>query len=117
MQRLVRPPRTNCPNLKDRRRFHAADIVACYDKRWSTETSYCELKQSMLGMALTLRFQFELHWAAVVRAFGKLPSYIKHWRLRLVTILKQQRPGRSYDRAVKARPQRYNVRFLKRDLN
>ena len=151
-------------SLMDRRRFRAADIVAYYDKRWSIETSYRELKQSMLGMALTLRsktvtgvyqeiwgtltaynlirleiakaalaakcepqqvsfvrafhiVQFELHWAAVVRAYGKLPSYMKHLRSRLVSVLKEQRPGRSYDRAVKARPQRYTVRFLKRDLN
>jgi len=151
-------------SLTDRRRFHAADIVSCYDKRWSIETSYRELKQTMLGMALTLRsktvvgvyqeiwgtltaynlirleiakaalaakceptqvsfvrafhvIQFELHWAAVVRAYGKLPSYMRHLRERLVSILKEQRPGRSYDRDVKARPQRYAVRVLKRDLN
>jgi hypothetical protein len=151
-------------SLTDRRRFHATDVVACYDKRWSIETSYRELKQSMLGMALTLRsktvagvyqeiwgtltaynlvrleiakaalaakceptqvsfirafhvIQFELHWAAVVRAYGKLPSYMKHLRQRLVSLLKEQRPGRSYDRAVKARPQRYIIRVLKRDLN
>jgi hypothetical protein len=151
-------------SLTDRRRFRPADIVACYDKRWSIETSYRELKQSMLGMALTLRsktvdgvyqeiwgtltaynlvrleiakaalaakcaptqisfvrafhiIQFELHWAAVVRAYGKLPAYMKHLRQRLVNLLNEERPGRSYDRAVKARPKRYAVRVLKRDLN
>jgi len=151
-------------SLMDRRRFRAADIVACYDKRWSVETSYRELKQSMLGTALTLRsktipgiyqeiwgtltaynlirlemakaaleakcdparisfvrafhiIQFELHWAAVVRAYGKLPSYMKHLRGRLVSILNVERPGRSHDRAVKAKPQRYTVRVLKRNLN
>lgn len=151
-------------SLTDRRRFKSSDVVACYDKRWSIETSYRELKQSMLGMALTLRsktvtgvyqeiwgtltaynlvrleiakaaltakcaptqisfvrafhvIQFELHWAAVVRAYGKLPAYMKHLRARLVNVLKEERPGRSYDRAVKARPQRYAVRVLKRDLN
>lgn len=156
--------RTLLTSLRDRRRFRAADIAACYDKRWSVETSYRELKQSMLGMALTLRsktidgiyqeiwgtltaynlirleiakaalaakceptqvsftrafhvIQFELHWAAVVRAYGKLPAYMKHLRARLVALLKEQRPGRSFDRAVKARPQRYTVRVLKRDLN
>lgn len=156
--------RTLLTSLRDRRRFRAADIAACYDKRWSVETSYRELKQSMLGMALTLRsktvagvyqeiwgtltaynlirleiakaalaakceptqvsftrafhiIQFELHWAAVVRAYGKLPAYMKHLRARLVGLLKEQRPGRSFDRAVKARPQRYTVRVLKRDIN
>lgn len=151
-------------SLKDRRRFKASDVVACYDKRWSIETSYRELKQSMLGTALTLRsktvngvyqeiwgtltaynlirleiakaalaakcaptqisftrafhiIQFELHWAAVVRAYGKLPAYMKHLRQRLVNVLNEERPGRSYDRAVKAKPQRYTVRILKRDLN
>lgn len=151
-------------SLTDRRKFPAADIIACYDKRWAIETSYRELKQSMLGIALTLRsktidgvyqeiwgtltaynlirleiakaalaakceptqvsfvrafhiIQFELHWAAVVRAYGKLPAYMKHLRERLVSLLKEQRPGRKFDRAVKARPQRYTVRVLKRDLN
>jgi len=151
-------------SLMDRRRYRATDVVACYDKRWSVETSYRELKQSMLGTALTLRsktiagvyqeiwgtltaynlirlemakaalqarcdpakisfvrafhiIQFELHWAAVVRAYGKLPAYMKHLRVRLVSILNAERPGRSYDRAGKARPQRYTVKVLKRNLN
>lgn len=42
-------------SLLDRRRFKPADIVACYERRWQVETSYRELKQSMLGMELTLR--------------------------------------------------------------
>jgi hypothetical protein len=40
---------------RDRRRYRAADIVACYERRWSIETCYRELKQTMLGTALTLR--------------------------------------------------------------
>ncbi|MGF6261981.1 hypothetical protein OKW49_002909 [Paraburkholderia youngii] len=45
-------------SLTDRRRFRAADIVSCYERRWQIETtSYHELKQSMLGMELTLRSQ------------------------------------------------------------
>jgi IS4 transposase len=32
-----------------------ADIVACYGRRWQIETSYRELKQSLLGVELTLR--------------------------------------------------------------
>ncbi len=42
-------------SLGDRRRFKPADIVACYERRWQIETSYRELKQSMLGMELSLR--------------------------------------------------------------
>lgn len=42
-------------SLTDRKRFKAADVVACYSRRWQIETSYRELKQSMMGMALTLR--------------------------------------------------------------
>jgi len=42
-------------SLIDRKKFKAAEIVACYSHRWQIETSYRELKQSMMGMALTLR--------------------------------------------------------------
>lgn len=42
-------------SLRDRRRYKPTDIAACYDKRWGIETSYRELKQTMLGTALTLR--------------------------------------------------------------
>lgn len=42
-------------SLGDRRRFQSADIVACYERRWQIQTSYGELKQSMLGSELTLR--------------------------------------------------------------
>jgi hypothetical protein len=41
--------------LFDRRRFRAQDLADCYRRRWEIETSYRELKQSMLGEALTLR--------------------------------------------------------------
>jgi hypothetical protein len=44
-------------SLLDRRRFKAADLAECYRRRWEIETSYRELKQSMLGTALTLRSQ------------------------------------------------------------
>lgn len=49
--------RTLLTSLSDRQRFKAADIVSCYERRWQIETSYHELKQSMLGMELTLRSQ------------------------------------------------------------
>jgi hypothetical protein len=44
-------------SLMDRRRFRASDIAACYLRRWEIETSYRELKQTMLGGPLTLRSQ------------------------------------------------------------
>jgi len=44
-------------SLMDQRRFRAADIAACYQRRWEIETSYRELKQTMLGGPLTLRTQ------------------------------------------------------------
>ncbi|KAF3462302.1 transposase [Ralstonia solanacearum] len=40
-------------SLTDRRRFKPSDLAACYSRRWQIETSYQELKQSMLGMELT----------------------------------------------------------------
>jgi len=149
-------------SLRDRRRYRPADIAACYARRWSIETSYRELKQSMLGAALTLRsktvegiyqeiwgtltaynlirleiakaalavkcepsevsfirafhlIQFELHWAAVTRSYGKLPQSMRHLRERLVSLLNEERPGRKFDRAVKGRPRKYDVRVLKKN--
>jgi hypothetical protein len=151
-------------SLFDRKRYKATDIADCYTRRWQIETSYRELKQTMLGMALTLRsrtidgvyqeiwgaltaynlirlemakaalevkcepteisfirafhvIQYELHWAAVTRAQGKLPSLLQRLRQRLVSLIKEERPDRHFDRAVKSLPKRYAVRVLKRDLN
>ena len=148
-------------SLRDRRRYTAADIARIYERRWGIETSYRELKQTMLGTALTLRsktvdgvyqeiwgtligynlirleiakaaltvkceptevsfirafhlIQFELHWAAVTRSYGKLPASMKHLRERLVSLLNDERPDRKFDRAVKAKPQRYAVRVLRK---
>jgi IS4 transposase len=43
-------------SLHDRKRYTASDIAMLYAKRWRVETSYRELKQTMLsGSALTLR--------------------------------------------------------------
>ena len=58
-------------SLMDRRRFSAADIIACYNRRWEIETSYRELKQSMLGCALTLRSRlpqgvYQEIWGALI---------------------------------------------------
>jgi hypothetical protein len=148
-------------SLRDGRRYKPADIARCYERRWGVETSYRELKQTMLGTALTLRsktvdgvyqeiwgtligynlirleiakaaltvkcdptevsfvrafhlIQFELHWAAVTRSYGKLPASMKHLRERLVSLLNDERPDRKYDRAVKARPNRYAVRVVRK---
>jgi hypothetical protein len=148
-------------SLRDRRRYKPADIANCYTRRWGIETSYRELKQTMLGATLTLRsktvdgvyqeiwgtliaynlirleiakaalvvkceptevsfirafhlIQFELHWAAVTRSYGKLPASMKHLRERLVSLLNDERPDRKFDRAVKAKPQRYATRVLRK---
>lgn len=42
-------------SLTDRQAFKADALIACYSRRWRIETSYRELKHSMLGSALTLR--------------------------------------------------------------
>jgi hypothetical protein len=146
-------------SLTDRKAFKAASLVACYWQRWHIETSYRELKQSMLGPALTLRsvtvdgveqeiwgaliaynlirleiakaaleakcdptaisfvlalrtIQYELFIAAATQAQGKLPAGLKRLRQRLVLDLKVQRPGRKFDRVVKAKAQRYPEKRL-----
>lgn len=148
-------------SLRDRRRYKPGDIAKCYERRWGIETSYRELKQTMLGTALTLRsktkdgvyqeiwgtliaynlirleiakaaltvkceptevsfirafhlIQFELHWMAVTRSYGKLPASMKHLRERLVSLIKDERPDRKFDRVVKAKPNRYAVRVLRK---
>lgn len=58
-------------SLTDRRRFRATDLADCYTRRWQIETSYRELKQSMLGMALTLRSKtvegvYQEIWGALI---------------------------------------------------
>jgi hypothetical protein len=42
-------------SLTDRKLFKAKQLVDCYWRRWEIETSYRELKHSMLGAAHTLR--------------------------------------------------------------
>lgn len=42
-------------SLTDQKRFPAQTIIECYRRRWQIETSYREIKQSMMGMALSLR--------------------------------------------------------------
>lgn len=150
-------------SLTDRNAFPADELVACYGRRWGIETSYRELKQSMMGMALTLRsqsvdgvmqeiwgaiiaynlvriemakaaleadcaptdisfvralhiIQYELHWMAITRSLGKLPSLLQHLRERLVTELIVKRPGRKADRVVKSKAQRYPYRKTKKTV-
>lgn len=42
-------------SLTDRKRYPADAVRRCYLSRWQIETSYREMKQSMMGMALSLR--------------------------------------------------------------
>lgn len=42
-------------SLMDKKRFPAKAVAQCYARRWGIETSYRELKDTMLGTALTLR--------------------------------------------------------------
>ncbi len=151
-------------SLTDRRRYPATQINACYARRWQIETSYRELKHSMLGMALTLRsqsvagvqqeiwgafiaynlvrleiakaalqakcaptdisfvlalhtIQYELMCAASTQAQGKIPALLVRLRQRLVLDLKTQRPGRTFDRVVKTKAQRYPEVRLKKNLS
>lgn len=150
-------------SLLDRRRYKAEALAECYRRRWEIETSYRELKQSMLGEALTLRsqqpegveqeiwgaliaynlvrlemakaalqakveptdlsflralhiLQHEMIWA-VGMAPGKLPAHLLRLRLQMQFAIVEKRRGRQCPRLVKALPQRYAVRVLKKDLN
>jgi IS4 transposase len=65
------PKRILLTSLTDRRRFKAADIEAIYRRRWQVETSYMEFKNTMLGVALTLRSQtvecvYQEIWGALI---------------------------------------------------
>lgn len=42
-------------SLFDRKRFTAAHLQHCYSRRWQIETSYLEIKRTMMGMAVSLR--------------------------------------------------------------
>jgi hypothetical protein len=151
-------------SLTDRKQFKAKEIIAHYVLRWRIETSYRELKHSMMGSALTLRsmsvdgteqeiwgamiaynlirleiakaaieakceptqisfstalftIQNELMWMGPAMSPGNIPARLKQLRERLVLDLKASRPGRKFDRVVKAVAQRYPERRLtKTDL-
>jgi hypothetical protein len=76
----------------------------------------CELTESSFTRDFYL-IQYELHWVAVTRAQGKLPSLLQRLGQRQVSLLNEERPGRQFGRAVKALLQRDTVRVLKTDLN
>ncbi|AXS79466.1 IS4 family transposase [Dechloromonas sp. HYN0024] len=148
-------------SLLDRRRFKATDLAECYRRRWEIETSYRELKQSMLGTALTFRsqqpsgveqevwgaliaynlvrlemakaaiqakveptglsflralhiLQSEMIWAAGM-APGKLPAHLLRLRIQLQFAIVEKRRGRQCPRVVKALPNRYPAKYLKKD--
>lgn len=50
-------PRLLLTSLLDRRAYPATEVVACYERRWQIELGYREIKQTLLGEALTLRSQ------------------------------------------------------------
>lgn len=56
--------------------------------------------------------QYECFVAAATQAQGKLPLGLKRLRERLVLDLKESRPGRKFDRVVKAKAQRYPEKRL-----
>lgn len=58
--------------------------------------------------------QYECFVAAATQMQGKLPFGMKRLRQRLVLELKEARPGRQFDRVVKAKAQRYPERRLTR---
>lgn len=148
-------------SLTDKTTFKAAELIRCYSRRWRIETSYRELKHSMMGSALTLRsmtvngteqeiwgamiaynlirveiakaalaakcepteisftlalvtIQNELMMIGPATAQGSIPATLKRLRERLVLELKAQRPGRKFDRVVKAVAQRYPEKRLTR---
>lgn len=148
-------------SLTDKKMYKAAELIACYSRRWRIETSYRELKHSMMGAALTLRsmtvegtqqeiwgamiaynlirieiakaaleakcepteisftlalvtIQNELMMIGPATAQGNIPATLKRLRERLVLDLKAQRPGRKFDRVVKAVAQRYPEKRLTR---
>ncbi|GLZ17402.1 hypothetical protein Bpla01_09320 [Burkholderia plantarii] len=55
--------------------------------------------------------------AARTPALAKPPALLKRPREHLERLLDDKRPDRKCDRAVKSRPVRYAVRFLKKNLN
>lgn len=104
-------------------------VEGVYQEIWGTLTAYNLIRLEIAKAALAVKcepsevsfirafhlIQFELHWAAVTRSYGKLPASMKHLRERLVSLLNEERPGRQFDRAVKGRPKKYAARVLKKN--
>lgn len=61
--------------------------------------------------------QYELHWAVVKRVQGKLLGLLLRLRMRLVSMLKEKRPGRTCGRVVKSKHRHSIVRVLKKSLS
>ena len=148
-------------SLLDQDVFPAAELIACYTHRWRIETSYRELKHTMMGAELALRsmtvkgteqeiwgaliaynlirieiakaaieakcaptdvsfklalltIQTELMMIGPATAQGKIPAILKRLRERLVGELKVHRPGRKFERVVKAVAQRYPERRVRK---
>jgi hypothetical protein len=150
-------------SLIDRRAYPAGKVRECYRRRWQIETSYREIKQTMMGMALSLRshdvettrqeiwgiliaynlirlemaraavqvkcapteisfilalhaYQYEMMSARTLQSLGTVPALIKRMRERILTELNVYRPDRKFDRVIKAKPQRYPERRLRKTL-
>lgn len=106
-------------------------VEGVYQEIWGTLTTYNLIRLEIAKTALAVKcepteisfirafhvIQYELHWAAVTRSYGKLPSLLLHLRQRLVHLPNEEWPDRQADRAVKALPKRYPVRIIKKTLN
>lgn len=106
-------------------------VQGVYQELWGALIAYNLIRREIAKAALDaghapndLRFirafhiiQYEMTWAAVTRSYGKLPMLLTRLRERLKQLPNEKRPGCSCARAVKSRPFRYTVRFLKKDLN
>ena len=104
-------------------------VDGVYQEIWGTLIAYNLVRLEIAKAALTVKcdpmevsfirafhlIQFELHWAAVTRSYGKLPASMKHLRERLVSLLNDERPDRKFDRVVKAKPNRYTTRVLRKN--
>jgi hypothetical protein len=73
----------------------------------------CEPTEVSFILALHT-IQYECFVAAATQMQGKIPLGLKRLRQRLVLDLKEARPGRKFDRVVKAKAQRYPEKRLSR---
>ena len=103
-------------SLIDRRRFKAADVAACYRRRWEIETSYREVKQTMLGGPLTLRTQDPE--GIIQEIWGALIAYnlVRLEMAMAATEAKAQPTDLSFIRALHTHPARTAVRLIHRGL-